>query len=252
VDKLLREDCFYPLAQPIFQLSNDQLVGYELLTRSDIEDIQMPADLFRFTLENNILTHVDLRCLRSCIGVAGHFCDSVRLHVNLFPSTMIATPIDSLVGLLARAGRGRTVCVEISEQQFIGEPSYLKEHMEALRDAGVLVAIDDLGYGRSSLESLIILEPDIVKIDRLYIDGVASTRTKRKSLERMLKMIRGLGAEEVAEGIERPEDLAVLKEMGVRFGQGYLLGKPRRVQPGMPGRESSVQIQSISPIELGC
>jgi len=231
VEKLLREDCFYPVAQPIYRLSDRRLTGYELLTRSDIEDIKMPADLFRFTLENNILTHVDLKCLKNCIGVAGLFDDSLRLHVNLFPSTILATPIDSLIGLLSRVGRDRAFCVEISEQQFIGEPSYLKGHIAALKHAGIRVAIDDLGYGRSSLESLIILEPDIVKIDRLYIDGVAADKGKRRSLERMLKMVRGLGAEEIAEGIEKEEDLEVLRDMGVACGQGYLLGRPARVEP---------------------
>jgi EAL domain-containing protein (putative c-di-GMP-specific phosphodiesterase class I) len=81
---------------------------------------------------------------------------------------------------------------------------------------------------------LILLEPDIVKIDRVYIDGVAASVAKRRSLERMLKMIWALGAEEIAEGIESGDDLAVLKDIGVRYGQGYLLGEPRKVQPQLP------------------
>ena len=54
-------------------------------------------------------------------------------------------------------------CIEISEQQIIGDPSYLAEPVKGFRDAGILVAIDDVGYGRSCLESMVMLEPDLVK-----------------------------------------------------------------------------------------
>ena len=110
--------------------------------------------------------------------------------------------------------------------------------MCALKENGILVAIDDLGFGRSSLESLIILEPDLIKIDRLYVNGIAHDKAKRRSLDRMMKILRGLNAKHIAEGIETQDDLEVLQEMGVSYGQGYLWGKPTAVLP--MGRHTSV------------
>ena len=96
----------------------------------------------------------------------------------------------------------------------------------ALRKRGLLVAIDDVGFGRSSLESLIILEPDIVKIDRKYVSGVATDEAKSYSLKRLIKVVRALGSELIAEGIELKEEAQILLDLGVIYGQGWLWGKP--------------------------
>ena len=117
-------------------------------------------------------------------------------------------------------------CVEISEQQFIGDPAYLREYVMALRKRGFLVAIDDVGFGRSSLESLIILEPDIVKIDRKYVSGVSTDEVKSFSLKRLIKVVNALGSELIAEGIEMKEESQILLDLGVNYGQGWLWGKP--------------------------
>ena len=90
----------------------------------------------------------------------------------------------------------------------------------------ILVAMDDVGFGRSSLEALVLLEPDLVKIDRGYVKGISQQKDKARAIERMVKLVRSLDAEMVAEGIEIPEDLAMLKDMGVGYGQGYLWGLP--------------------------
>ncbi|HNM51034.1 MAG TPA: EAL domain-containing protein, partial [Candidatus Obscuribacter sp.] len=105
-------------------------------------------------------------------------------------------------------------------------PAYLKDHVHAIRKRDILVAIDDVGFGRSSLESLIILEPDIVKIDRKYVSGISADPAKARLLKRLVKVVNSIGAELIAEGIECREELELLVEMGVPFGQGWLWGKP--------------------------
>lgn len=229
MEQLLQGNCFYSVYQPIFHLADERLEGYELFARSTIEDFEMPLVFFGFSLENNILTYVDLQCLKTCIAATTALQPKARFHVNLFPSTMLATPIENLLKIFPAGMEKNSFCVEISEQQFIGDPSYFKEYAVALKESGISVAIDDLGFGRSSLESLIILEPDLIKIDRVYVDGIAHDESKRSSLERLLKILDGLNADHIAEGIETQEDLDVLKEMGVKYGQGYRWGKPARV-----------------------
>lgn len=151
--------------------------------------------------------------------------DASSCHVNLFPSTLIDTPTKRLLQLFLPV-EGRRFCVELSEQQFIGDPAYLREPVRELRAAGIEIAIDDVGFGRSSLEALVGLEPDVVKIDRKYVHGVARNGGRLRKLRRLAGVIGALGARAVAEGIERREDLEVVQGIGIEYGQGWLWGRP--------------------------
>ena len=81
-------------------------------------------------------------------------------------------------------------------------------------------------FGHSSVETLILLEPDIVKIDKKIINGISQDSVKVGTLKRLLKVIESCKAIVIAEGIETKEDLEVLRDLGVNFGQGFYLGRP--------------------------
>ncbi len=226
VQQMRQGECFRCVKHPMYRLADEKKVGYELLSRGPAGPFEMPYDFFRIAIENNILSRVDLRCLSACIAQANKLEPGSRFDVNLFPSTILDTPIDRLVEMFPEDKSIGTFCVEISEQQFIGDASYLKEHTAGLKKAGILVAIDDVGFGRSSLESLILLEPDVVKVDIKYVAGIAVDPQKQRLLRRLVKVVQALGAELVAEGIESREDLEVVRDMGVEYAQGYLWGYP--------------------------
>ncbi|MBI4711482.1 MAG: EAL domain-containing protein [Candidatus Omnitrophica bacterium] len=98
--------------------------------------------------------------------------------------------------------------------------------VEELKRCGISIAVDDVGFGNTCLESLILLEPDVIKLDKKYVRGIAQDPHVERSLRRTLKVAEDLGAEVIAEGIETKEDLDRLKEIGVKYGQGYYLGRP--------------------------
>ncbi|MBS2002496.1 MAG: diguanylate cyclase [Candidatus Obscuribacterales bacterium] len=227
-EKLRKGDCFRAVSMPLYRLKDQSIFGHEILSRGPAGAFEMPDDLFRVSCEYNLLTIVDLRCLKTCLNASldPKFDQNTRFHVNLFPSTIIDTPIDRLLTLFPPNRKPGNFCIEISEQQFIGDPAYLRDHVAALKENGILVAIDDVGFGRSSLESLIILEPDIVKIDRKYVSGIADEPAKARLLRRLVKVVNALGAELIAEGIERKDELDLLLEIGIEFGQGWYWGKP--------------------------
>lgn len=213
---------------PILHLADEKVVGYEILSRGPKGAFEMPDDLFRVSVEHNLLTIVDLRCIKTCLAasVDPKFDQTATFHVNLFPSSIMDTPIERLMTLFPGTHDPGQYCIEISEQQFIGDPAYLKDHVQAIKDHGIKVAIDDVGFGRSSLESLIILEPDIVKIDRKYVSGISTDPAKARLLKRLVKVVNSLGADLIAEGIECREELELLVEMEVPYGQGWYWGKP--------------------------
>ena len=212
--------------QAIYRLTDERQVAYEFLSRYSNGVFEMPDNFFRVCAERNVLTLVDHHCLRSAVRSAKALPQRSRFHVNLFPSTLIAIPAEHLLASFPQPIPPHTYCVEISEQQIIGDPSYLREPVSLLRQAGLMIAIDDVGFGNSCLESLVLLEPDIIKIDKRCITGLSGDGSRMESLRRYVELARTLRSEVVAEGVESREELAVLRDLNVEYAQGFLWGKP--------------------------
>jgi diguanylate cyclase (GGDEF)-like protein len=224
---LRRGEGFRAVRQPIFSLDEMKPIGYEFLSRLSNQAFEMPDDFFQASREANLLTLVDHHCFKTCAAAAHRLPPGARRHLNLFPSTIIDIPVQQLLGELHGSSRTGTSCIEISEQQVLGEPSYLAEAVRTFQQAGVLIAIDDVGFGRSSLESLVLLQPEIVKIDKGCVRGIGVDKSRARVFRRLLNVVESLGAEVVAEGIESTDDLDALRVLGVKYGQGFLLGEPR-------------------------
>jgi diguanylate cyclase (GGDEF)-like protein len=216
------------VVQGIQRLEDDGAIGCEALMRGPPGLFAMPSDLFRAAFEQNVLTALDLRALRVSMESFGESAWGGWYHVNLFPSTLLNIAPDRIIPLLERGGTRERVCVELSEQQFLGDPAYLRPMIQELRAAGYRVGIDDVGFGRSSVEALMLLEPDVVKVDRRCIRAIAADAGERRQLERLLAMLRAVEATIIVEGVETREEKRILRDMGVPYGQGYLWGKPSR------------------------
>lgn len=223
-------DSLYSVRQPIFRLSDLAVTAYEFLSRSTIKNFQMPVDFFRVSMAYNMLAMVDYRCFSKCLETACCGNAGLRKHINLFPSTMLALDTAIILKPVLESGCAENLCIEISEDFVPSEASLLLEHIKQLKAAGIKIALDNVGFGRSSLEALIILEPDIVKIDKKLTIGVSKDAGQRRSLTQLLKLLGALRVEVIAEGIETEEDLEVLKSLGILYGQGYLWGKSEIVE----------------------
>jgi EAL domain-containing protein (putative c-di-GMP-specific phosphodiesterase class I) len=225
LQSLLYEGALRVASQPILSLTDRQIVSREMLIRGPAGALQQPAELFRYCFEKDILTPVDLHCLKKCVKAASEFADGLRIHVNLMPSTLLETPTNELISLL-QEDDSKEFCVEISEQQLLSDPSHLVPTVKAMQEAHIQIAMDDVGFGKSCLEGLIMLRPEILKIDKKLIIGLGEDRTMRLALKRLLRVTEVLETEVIAEGIETEQDLVVLQDYGVAYGQGYFFGEP--------------------------
>lgn len=232
VDALCDPASFTAFAQPIVATGSREVTAVELLARSAVEFLGGPADFFAAARDHNLLTTVDLNCLRACLAVSASVPARHSVHINLLPSTLIDVGVRRLLELFPHPFVEGRYCIELCEQQFIGDPSYLRDAVAELARAGVSVALDDVGFGRSSLEALIVLEPAVIKIDRSYIHGVASDPGLERRLRRLLKSVHALGAQTVAEGVERAADYDFVARLGVQSAQGYHLGRPAPLAQG--------------------
>ncbi len=241
VRALLRGNVLEVSSQPIVNLSDGRIVSREMLIRGPEGPLRRPDHLFSFCQENDITTAVDLRCLKLCAAAAGRLGANGHFHVNIMPATLLQTESEELIRVLSGNGVEGQCCLEISEQQLLGDPLVLVPRVQAVQKAGIRIAIDDVGFGNSCLEGLIMLHPDVMKVDKRLVRGLAVDPEMRKALVRLLKVADVLEAEVVAEGIENTEDYHVLLDMGVRLGQGYLFGRPCMVSqdPVMNGKKKN-------------
>jgi diguanylate cyclase (GGDEF)-like protein len=216
----------YSAEQSIVDLNSGEIVGYEYLSRYGNPPMAMPENFFRISAEKNALTLVDHQCMRSAIEKSLKIPLHLSRHINLFPSTLLAIPTEHLLAELPTDVDPGVFCIEISESQIIGDPSYLLEPVRGLRAAGVKVAIDDVGFGNSCLESLVYLEPEIIKLDKRCGKGIGDDAAKAAYLKRYLRILFDLTDHVILEGIETERDAAVARDLGVPFGQGYFWGVP--------------------------
>lgn len=220
-------DKFYAASQPIFDLRDMTVVGYEVLSRLDYEGYSSPDAFLLFARNANLLGIVDYACMRTCLNAVKDVPLEKKIYINMFPSTLAEISVDRLLRDFAFAGKNISFCIEINEQQILGDPFYLIPSIVRLRNAGIKIALDDYGFGNSSIETLVLLEPDIVKIDKKIIKDVSKDPRKHNSLKRLLKVIESCKASVIAEGIETREDFEALRNLGVTYGQGYFMGKPQ-------------------------
>ena len=217
---------YHVVRQPIVRLSDGRIAGWEMFTRRASGIFEKPRNFFRVALERNILSQVDVGCVKACVRKATELPPTSCCHVNVFPTTLLEVPSEGFVELFPHASSGPRFCIEVSEKQMIGEPSRLRGPAHALKAAGMLLAIDDVGFGRSSLETLIHLEPDVVKLDPRIVQGASRDAGKERSLRRMVDVIASTESQLVAEGVESSEDRDLLLALGVDLGQGRLFGDP--------------------------
>jgi diguanylate cyclase (GGDEF)-like protein len=222
-----RGDGLFAVSQAIIRLADGSVAGYEVLSRvATGATTELPERFFAACAEKNLLTLADHRCFRACLEFAEHFPRGARKHVNLFPSTILGVPAEHLLRDIRERFDPRTVCIEISESQIIGDPSYLVEAVQQLRAGEVRIGLDDVGCGNTSIESLLLLEPDVIKLDKRVVRGVGTDASARGRLQKLVEMSRLVATQVIAEGIQNQEDLETAKAMGLRFGQGYLWGRP--------------------------
>lgn len=209
---------FFVEPQPIYRLTDNHLAGYELLIRTHLPGFENPEDFFRLCLQANVMSLMDYQALKTCVEYSASMASGLRFHLNVFPSTLLDIPLEAMLECLT--SNGGLFCVEISEKRINGDPGHLVEPIQALKKRGVKIGLDEVGFGYSPLESLLLLEPDVIKMSQKFFEGIEADPSKTRSMKRFLKMSESLGAEVIVEGIQKPSELDILRQMGIPYGEG--------------------------------
>ncbi len=217
--------------QPMYSLDGSRIECCEVLIRWEhpqkgliAPDILVPL-AEEMGLVSQISRFIIDRACRECAGWSSDVAVSVNLSVNdLHDDEVIGWVSEALSTHGLPAGR---LHVEVTESFFMEEPTAVCEILEQLRAMGVTISIDDFGTGFSSLSYLDSLPLDIVKIDRAFIRDIDSQPTRVKLLGGIVHLARELGFKIVIEGVETPQQLALIEKH--RFAdlvQGYIFSPP--------------------------
>jgi diguanylate cyclase (GGDEF)-like protein len=212
-------------SQPIVRLNDQAQVGMEFLIRGPKGVLERPEELFARSLQKGILTSVDLQCFQKCVEVSNRR-DGEISHINLCWPTLAQTDAEELLSMLPANRSLDSYCVGFSAQQIVGDPYKQVPYLAALRKGGLRVALDEVNFGGSSLEALMVLHPDIIKIDKTIVTGGTHDSHKMRALERLIRAAKALDIEPFVVGVESAAEVEALRKMGVRYGQGFLWGKP--------------------------
>ena len=216
--------------QPIVELDTRKVIGHEGLSRGPRgSDLEAPLTLFGQAGRYSLVEELERACRRQAFVDWEAFGAPGRLFVNTVPATVRDTTFlgRGLLDYLGPRLSPRNVTLEITERQVIENLNLYREAMHAFLDLGFTFTIDDVGSGYSGLETIARLGAAYLKIDMGLVREVHQKRISQQVVKAILDLGHGMGAVVIAEGIQSEDEAAALLDLGVRFGQGYLFGRPR-------------------------
>jgi EAL domain-containing protein (putative c-di-GMP-specific phosphodiesterase class I) len=233
LDDILSPAAITTLFQPIvaFDASGVRtLHGYEALTRGPRGTHASRADvLFEYVRRKRAEPQVDRACVVAALQAARSLPVCPTLSLNVHAATLGQDDhfADLLTDTAARHGFApEQLVVEIVEQSSVWNTTGFNRMLAALREAGIRIAIDDVGTGHSNLQMLVEVRPDFLKLDRFFVSGAATDPVRQAVLRSMAALADAIGCEVVAEGVETLDELAVVLASGITLAQGFLLSPP--------------------------
>lgn len=218
------------LFQPIVELDTMQLAGAEALSRV-LLDPPVPAyRLFAAARSAGLGADLQLLAVRRALAASNRIPGDGFVSVNLDVDGICQPRLASLLEVATRP-----LVIELTEEVKVDDYQSLRNVLSTLRRVGVRLAVDDTGAGYASLSHVVKLAPELIKLDIELICGIDSDSIRRKLVAAVVNFAAETGTDVVAEGIETRGELEVVRELGVRYGQGYLLGRP--TEPELLGVE---------------
>lgn len=241
--------------QPIVDLRDGGVHAHEALIRGPVgTPLHSPDALLSAAAKEGLGYEFEMACIVTQLHAWGKLRQSGRLFLNISAEVMVELVahrgIGHLLEQLSLSGvLPRYVVLEITEHERVKDMDRLDEVVSALRETGISIALDDFGDGRSSLRLWSQLRPEIVKIDKYFVQNISATADKLKTVRALLQIADIFETSLVAEGIENAQDLRVIRDLDVRYCQGFFLGRPES-QPLLEVGEAVTELLNDAPIAV--
>jgi len=217
--------------QPIIKASDRSIYGYEALVRGVKEngDLMFPDVLFAKSERNDLNFKLDRMCRETALKTAAVKRIKQKVFINFLP-TAIYDPAFCLSSTVKWAKQLefdlKNIVFEVVETESVKDKSHLLNILEYYKKEGFSIALDDVGEGYSSLNMLVNIHPDIIKVDRNIIQDIDTMPIKQSTYRALYNLAKESGISVLAEGVETAGELAIVESIGVDYVQGYYFGKP--------------------------
>jgi diguanylate cyclase (GGDEF)-like protein/PAS domain S-box-containing protein len=231
----IEENELHAFYQPQVCIRSGKVIGFEALLRWTHRERGpiSPAEFIPVSENSGIIVDLGVWILREACYQAKSWLDqglpARTMSVNVSPAQFWTMDFDiAVAAVLEETGLpAELLCLELTESLFVDQSEErVSRTLGSLAALGVKLALDDFGSGYSSLGYLTRLPFHRLKVDRSFVDGIASQPAKRKLLSGIIALSHGLGLTTVAEGAEKSADVDVLRELGCDTVQGYVYSRP--------------------------
>ena len=220
------EFSFVMAFQPVVDVVSGRVYAHEALVRG--AGGESAATVLAQVTDSNRYAF-DQACRVKAIETAARLGLDRRLNINFMPNAVYHPEACLRLTLAAARESGfplDLITFEFTEDEQIIDRNHLKSIVQTYRQHGFKTALDDFGAGYAGLSLLADFQPDTIKVDRCLIDGIDGDKPRQAIVCGLLKTAEMLGLSVVAEGVERREEVATLRAMGIHLFQGFLFARP--------------------------
>ncbi len=230
LQELILKESIRTVFHPIVQLDNKEIMGYEALTRGpEATEYENPYILFDIASETDLLFELDRLCRKKALQNAKGINSQHKLFLNCLPTAVLDPEFrDSYLRSFLEDLKLTpfNIVLEVTEREAIEQYDLFKEAVKYYSDLGFAIAVDDTGAGYSSLETVVELKPQFIKLDISIVRGINTNILKQELIKAIMSLSKEMKSNVIAEGIETQEELTTLMKIGINFGQGFLFAKP--------------------------
>lgn len=244
-DRLVRERDVTAYFQPLINLRDRTVIGYEALARSPVPGLENPGIMFQAAQLLSREVELSLICRQRALEGAQQLPADARIFVNTHPLESPSVDLIPSIQGLQKQYPHTPIVVEIHEAAIHDEYT-MRETAKSLRDMNVEIAYDDFGAGQARLVELVKIPPDYLKFDMGLIRNIDKADSQqRRMLKMLVDMANDIPTITLAEGIETPAEADVCTELGFHLAQGYFFGRPMTATNAIAAVKTSPHLRSV-------
>ena len=219
-----------PYFQPIVRLSDQEFIGFEVLSRSQFIGLETPAKMFKVAAQRTSEAALSRVCRFEGMRASVALDPRMKFYLNTHPVELNDDELFASLRELRDHHPTLSIVLEVHESG-VTSVDYLKRLRDVLNELNIGLAYDDFGAGQARLDELIEVPPDVLKFDVKLVQGLpTATEARRSTVSGLIRIVKDLNVVPLAEGVETPEEADICRELGFELAQGYLFGKGEPVQ----------------------
>jgi EAL domain-containing protein (putative c-di-GMP-specific phosphodiesterase class I)/GGDEF domain-containing protein len=228
LQRIIQQETVDTVFQPIVEIESREVLGWEALARGPRDTMfETPRAMFSLSTRVGMATELDRLCCEAAIAAFAGGPATGKLFLNTLPATLddAAWTEERLLPLLDGFGMAPgAVVIEVSERHV--DPPEGIDRLSGFRSRGFGIALDDVGTGKLTRETIERARPDFLKLDGSLVHDLHENLVQQEILATLIRLAHRIGAEVVAEGVECAEEAETLVRAGARFGQGWHFAAP--------------------------